>query len=267
LKIPHSSVSEFRVLSQLNFTRNLQRSIPAITKFGPMSIVSVLATGCSAERAVWLSYGFYLLNLLIPIIPAVVIYWLFPEGKIKAAPAVRRQLQQGAGHPPEANTEEDPARSSIEGSIGGWKIKAAGAWGAYVTAFVLGYWTVNSTATQLIKAVGGASVWTVDSDVKLIDENGKEIPNEAIDKLIVQPANPYTFGNHATFTLFSPTLDPPEKLQVHLPNYHDEPIALKEFPAQDGKITLAGIKLTRLPPPMRAFQLRNRCQRGSRPLR
>src|SRR5437016_1621982 len=112
---------------------------------------NILAAASPQERDVWLSFGFYLLNLLVPIIPAVVIYWLFPEGKT------------------------NPDGSAVEGGIGGWKIKAAGAFGAYVTAFLLGFWAIKSLAVPLIKAVGGASLWTIDSDFAFVDERGKEI--------------------------------------------------------------------------------------------
>ena len=48
-----------------------------------MNIPVLLATA-SQEKAVWLCFGFYLLNVLVPIIPATVIYHLFPEGKTNA---------------------------------------------------------------------------------------------------------------------------------------------------------------------------------------
>jgi len=86
-------------------------------------------------------FGFYLLNLLVPIIPAVIIYRRFLENK-----------------------------SSIEGGVAGWKIKATGAWAAYVTAFVLGFRGIRSTAIPTIKAVGGKSVWTINPDFQLVDE-------------------------------------------------------------------------------------------------
>jgi hypothetical protein len=97
----------------------------------PSMEISFLATS-SPERAVWLSYGFYVLNLLVPIIPAVIIYRLFPESRT--------------------------AGNSVEGSVAGWKIKAVGAWGAYVTAFLLGLWTIKSTTVPLIKAGRGIGV-------------------------------------------------------------------------------------------------------------
>lgn len=210
-----------------------------------MSILPVLATS-SPERAVFLSFGFYLLNVLVPIIPAVIIYWLFPEGKIKSATAGSKR-QRSARQPRKKDAAEEPARSSVEGGIGGWKIKAVGAWGAYVTAFLLGFWAINTTAIPLIKAVGGASVWTVEADLKLVDERDKEI-NAAINNLIVKPPVVETWGKRATITVFSPTLAPPEQLQVHLDNFRDETVALTEgSPPKDGKIRLTQIKLTRLP--------------------
>jgi hypothetical protein len=190
----------------------------------PMNIFPLLATS-SPERAVWLSFAFYLLNLLIPIIPAVIIYRLFPEGK----------------------TSDPAAGSSVEGSVGGWKIKAVGAWGAYVTALVLGAWAIKSTAIPLIKAVGGASVWTIDSDLQLLDEHGQEI-NAAINNLIVPPPIVATWGKHATIKLFSQTLDPPDRLEVGLDGYVAATVDLKGAPAKDGKITLPVITLKRLPP-------------------
>ena len=185
--------------------------------------IPLLATS-SPERAVWLSFGFYLLNVLVPIIPAVIIYWLFPEGKAKSA------------------------QSSAEGSIGGWKIKAVGAWGAYVTAFLLGFWAINTTAIPLIKAVGGASVWTIDSEFKLTDENGKEIV-ATVDKLEVEPPMVKPWGKKAKIKLFSDTLDPPDDFNIKLEGYRPETVNLRNVSHENGKIHLSEITLRRLPPP------------------
>src|SRR5438552_11128954 len=152
-----------------------------------MNALSVLATS-SQEEAVLLSFGFYLLNLLVPIIPAAIIYRLFPEAKTD---------------------------NTVQGSIAGWKIKAIGAWGAYVTAFLLGFWAINSTAVPLIKAVGGASVWTIDSDFQLKDENGKEI-EATVDKLEVEPPMVKPWGKHATIKVFSETLEPPDVISIKM---------------------------------------------------
>lgn len=183
--------------------------------------ISFLATS-PQERAVWLSFGFYVLNLLVPIIPAVIIYRLFPEGRT--------------------------AGNSVEGSVAGWKIKAVGAWGAYVTAFLLGLWTIKSTTVPLIKAVGGASVWTIDSDFRFTDDKGNEI-QAALTNLEVEPPIVRLWGKHATITLFSETLDPPDGIHVKMQGYDPEIVSLIGVPSHNGKIQLSTpITLKQLPP-------------------
>lgn len=190
----------------------------------------------SPVTAVLLMFGFHLLNLLLPIIPAVVIYRLFPEGTT------------GPGGQPVGPPHAGAAHAAVEGNIGGWKIKAVGAWAAYITAFLLGFWAINSLAVPLIKAVGGASVWRIDTDVKLMDEQGHEI-HGAINNLVVKPPIAETWGKHASFTLWSSTLEPPEKLQIRLDGYDDETILLRGLTTDNGTIKLPLITLKRLPPP------------------
>ena len=150
--------------------------------------IFLLAVG-SPERAVWLSFGFYLLNLLIPIVPAVIIYRLFPEGKTSGA--------QATGN-------------SVEGSVAGWKIKA----------------------------VGGASVWTIDSDFKFTNEKEQEIKDATLTNLEVEPPMVVPWGKHATIRVFSETLDPPESIRVKMQGY-DPAIVVLPAGSHDGKIKLS----------------------------
>jgi hypothetical protein len=195
-----------------------------MSRASPMGI-SLLAAG-SPIYAVFLSFCFYALNLLVPIIPAVIIYRLFPGGK--------------RGGP-------DSTGDSVEGSVGGWKIKAVGAWAAYVTAFVLGFWTIQSTAVPLIKAVGGASVWTFDSDFRFENENGQEIRDASLTNLEVEPPMVVPWGRHATIRLFSDSLDPPESIRIKMQGYEPTVVPLPAE-AHDGKIRLSSVTLKRLPP-------------------
>jgi hypothetical protein len=193
----------------------------------PMGI-SFLAIS-AGYGAVWLWFCFYLLSLLVPIIPAVIIYRLFPEGRTNGA--------QAAG-------------SSIEGSVGGWKIKAVGAWGAYVTAFVLGVWTFKP-AISAIEHVSGASVWTIESvGFQLTDEKGQPIENAALDESlrIVDGYWLGLFGKRADIKVISPTLGPPEKIQVKMDGYDFTPVDLTDVPADNGKIKLTTITLKQKPP-------------------
>lgn len=175
-------------------------------------------------QAVWLSFAFYLLNLLAPIIPAVLIYWLFPEG-----------------------TAGSVGGNSVEGGVFGWKIKAIGAWGAYVTAFLLGYWAINATAAPLIKKVAGRSVWTFNTRFVLEDENGHPDNTATVDKLQVYPAAISTDGQSATITYFSDTDELPDSLTVKVPGYEEQNVSLSGVTAKNGTITLPQITLRKLP--------------------
>lgn len=206
-----------------------------------MHIPVLLATS-SQVNAVWLCFGFYLLNVLVPIVPAVVIYRLFPEGNTGA----RRKLRKSKSGQGETD-EESSSSSSIEGGIGGWKIKAIGAWGAYVTTFVLGYWAINSTAIPLIKAAGGASVWVIDSDFKLLDEDGKQL-QATVDKLHVDPPMVVPWGNRATIRVFSESLAPPSHVDMELEGYAKKRVDIPSASAVDGQIKLETVTFQRLPP-------------------
>ncbi len=199
-----------------------------------------------------LCFTFYLLNLLVPIVPAAFIYWLFPEGTTRGAVLASKQPATSDSvnaERPEGESEEEPAGASVEGGIGGWKIKAVGAWAAYVTAFLLGFWAIKTTAVPLITAVGGASVWKVDSDFKFTDENGKDI-TDTVDKLQVDPPEVKPWGKHATITVFSETLSPPDQIQIKLEGYDWQTVDLSSIKTNAGnKIKLPAITLKRLAPP------------------
>lgn len=207
-----------------------------------MNISLLLAATTSPERAVWLCFLFYFLNVLVPIVPAVVIYRLFPEGKTNATPKPRRRRSG------RVETDEDGgSQNSIEGGVGGWKIKAVGAWGAYVTTFVLSYWAINATAVPLIKAVGGASVWEIDSHFKMLDEEGKEV-QATVDKLLVDPPMVKPWGNRAWIRVTSETLDPPGSVNMELDGYERATVDIDPTNASGGKIKLPTVTFKRLPP-------------------
>lgn len=208
-----------------------------------MNIPVLLAT-TSQEKAVWLCFGFYLLNVLVPIIPATVIYRLFPEGKTNARP----KAPKPDAAPGEAANEGDSG-NAIEGSIGGWKIKAVGAWGAYVTTFVLGYWAINATAVPLIRAVGGASVWMIDSDFKVLGENGEEEQAVTVEKLHVDPPMVQPWGNRAKIRVFSESLAPPSYVNMELEGYRKATVDIdSKMIASDGQIKLPTVTFKPLPP-------------------
>jgi hypothetical protein len=219
-----------------------------------MSISPILAFS-QQVNAVLLCFAFYLLNLLVPIIPAAFIYWLF--GTTTTRVASKQSAASGSANAeprdaPGAGAEKEPAGDSVEGSIWGFKIKAVGAWAAYVTALVIGFWLIRTTAVPLITAVGGASVWQIESDFKFMDENGKEV-SDTVDKLEVEPPKVKPWGKHATITVFSETLAPPDQVQIKLAGYDYETVDLGSSKTKGNKIKVSPITFKRLPPPAAAI--------------
>ena len=215
-----------------------------------MSISPILAFS-QQVNAVLLCFAFYLLNLLVPIIPAAFIYWLF--GTTTTRVASKQSAASGSANAeprdaPGAGPDKEPAGDSVEGTIWGFKIKAVGAWAAYVTALVIGFWLIRTTAVPLITAVGGASVWQIESDFKFTDENGKQI-NGILDKLEAEPPKVKSWGKHATITVFSETLAPPDQFQIKLEGYDYQTVDLASSKIKGNKIKTAPITFQRLPPP------------------
>lgn len=84
---------------------------------------------------------YYLLWVCVPILPATVIYALFPKNPI-----------------------------GVHGPLGNLTISATGAFAAYVIVFVLAYPIIN----KQLDVVGGMSrpIWGVEAKVKLIEQDG-----------------------------------------------------------------------------------------------
>jgi len=103
--------------------------------------------------AVLLSYGLYVLYVLLPLIPAVIIYRMFPDTRVTA-----------------------------EGSVSNWKVKAGGAFGAYITVVLLGYVVVARTE----EIIGGMSActWTISGKVELRDNKDQLVNGNRLLKTL-----------------------------------------------------------------------------------
>lgn len=99
--------------------------------------------------AVLLSITVYALYVLLPLIPSVIIYKMFPETKVTA-----------------------------EGSISNWKIKSGGAFAAYVVVVLLGHFIIDQTQD----IIGGMSVctWTIHGQVLLKDKDDQPVPGNTL---------------------------------------------------------------------------------------
>ncbi len=89
-------------------------------------------------------FGIYTVYVLLPIIPTVTIYKLFPDTTV-----------------------------SIGGLIKGLRLNAGGAFAAYIATVLLGTWLAES-AVSVITGYQH-STWTVGADVQLRDSTGKAI--------------------------------------------------------------------------------------------
>jgi hypothetical protein len=103
--------------------------------------------------AVLLSCGVYALYVLLPLIPSVIIYKMFPD-----------------------------TRTTAEGSVSNWKIKAGGAFAAYVTVVLLGYAIIARTESL----IGGISActWTIRGQVVLKDGNDNTVSGRTLLKTL-----------------------------------------------------------------------------------
>lgn len=87
------------------------------------------------------SFVLYVFYVLLPMIPALVIYRLFPDTKISA-----------------------------KGTLSKWDVKTTGAFAGYIITVVLGYFLVQNTH-QLIAQINNP-YWTIKAKVQLQNEDG-----------------------------------------------------------------------------------------------
>jgi hypothetical protein len=105
-------------------------------------------------------FGIYAIYVLLPIIPTVVIYKLFPDSTV-----------------------------SIGGMVQGLRLNATGAFGAYVATVLLGTWIAKS-AVGIVQGYE-QPMWTVNADVQLRDASGQPVNDAAnLEQLTVNVVPP-----------------------------------------------------------------------------
>ncbi|WP_414661384.1 single stranded DNA-binding domain-containing protein [Horticoccus sp. 23ND18S-11] len=83
--------------------------------------------------------------IVLPLIPAILLYRLFPQSKVTA-----------------------------EGVVSNWKIRATGAFGGYLAVFAPGYHPINLGISSVLSPI--SCVWEISANVELKDSNGKSVP-------------------------------------------------------------------------------------------
>ena len=94
--------------------------------------------------AVLLTFLYYLMNILVPLIPAVLIYKVFPDTKV-----------------------------AVSGPLQGLTVKATGAFAAYMITLLIGYAIVKNTPDLISGMV--ATTWKVHATIKLYDNDKKPL--------------------------------------------------------------------------------------------
>lgn len=98
----------------------------------------------SHSLAILLSFALYVLYIILPMVPAILIYKWFPDTKV-----------------------------GVKGPLGNLTMKATGAFAAYVITVILGFFLVNNTH-QLIAGMVHPT-WTIKAKVELRDINNEKI--------------------------------------------------------------------------------------------
>lgn len=109
--------------------------------------------------AVVLSFLLYVFYVLLPMIPSIVIYRMFPDTKVSAS-----------------------------GVLANLNFKTTGAFAAYVVTVFLGFFLVKNTH-ELIAQIGNP-VWTLKTNVELLNVDGSQYKNSDLLETLVVSVDP-----------------------------------------------------------------------------
>jgi len=96
------------------------------------------------NSAVLFSFGLYVVYVLLPIVPAAILFKMFPDSKV-----------------------------AVSGPLQNLTLNATGAFAAYIVTVALGYFLVQNIKEQIDDL--NEKVWTVSVPIQLQDRNGKTI--------------------------------------------------------------------------------------------
>ena len=172
-----------------------------------------------------LSFALYALYVLLPIVPAVIIYKLFPK-----------------------------TTTDVSGPLGGLTFKAGGAFAAYIATVVLGCTLVNSIDNRI--AAMSTPVWEVSAKLEFRDNAGRVIrdPQDILKdvRVMVHPSLEQLI--YPEFTMQLPLVKPDHwpTLVFQAPGFRPQPIHLKEedVAVRDmlkGSVALNKVVLEQLP--------------------
>jgi hypothetical protein len=140
--------------------------------------------------------------VLLPLIPAILIYWLFPSTAV-----------------------------AVDGPFANLTVKASGAFAAYLIVFAATYPLVQTTRDT----IGGfqRQFWTVRAQIKLLTAEGREIrSDELIKKLRVRPPAFNIDSYYATLKILEDEGQLPFMVIMEIPDFGEEVIGLRTAQAK-----------------------------------
>jgi hypothetical protein len=134
--------------------------------------------------------GLHAVWVLLPLVPAILIYWLFPNTAV-----------------------------AVSGPLASLTVRASGAFAAYLAVFLVTYPLVQRTE----ETIGGFQhpFWKITGQVKLIDNDGNEMQSEdALSRMVVrtEPA-PFSVAGYDLWINIPQPEDLPPRLFVEIPGF------------------------------------------------
>ncbi len=163
---------------------------------------------------VLLSFGLYLLFVLVPIIPAALLYKWFPDTRVSA-----------------------------RGVLSKFKINSSGAFAAYIVTVLLGYFVVadiKETVLDLAKSTS-PHVWEIRGNLQLQDKDGNKIEEPTLfDRLSFEFKPDFLLQKDGNVQLKIPgpgTGEVPQYfITVNVDNFGQETICLSKLTDDDAEI-------------------------------
>lgn len=148
--------------------------------------------------------GLYATWILLPLIPAILIYWLFPDNKV-----------------------------TVSGPFAGLTVNASGAFAAYLVVFVAVYLALVPTTRNYIVGMQ-REFWIVKGDIELHHADGTAFPHSEVllNQLKVVRPNSYKFeGYSATVKVEEDDDGALPIVTIEIPNFGEKTISLNKMPS------------------------------------
>lgn len=171
--------------------------------------------------ATFLGLLLYAVYVLLPIIPATLIFRMFPDSKL-----------------------------AVSGPFQGLSVKASGAFGAYIVTVAMGYFLIQFIQ-ESITASQGVAVWTVVAGV-VHDDQGKTAPigSKKITAVVFEPVKaPYFYGEELRLHISRSPMEAWPIVHISADGFESYPLDLEKW-QRDGELKQVGMHQLKLARPV-----------------